>query len=121
MYRILQKSSALLPRVAQIQGSHHAVLEVLVTGELRERDHQDSLQHILIEAQAPFVLAPLRMTHSKTEPPKQAHVRLPLMILVQLILQDLPQDLIPDQPNQNQEQFNSCKCRFGKVPSLTSL
>ena len=102
MYRILQKSSALLPHVAQIQGSHHAVLEVLVTGELRERDLQDSLQHILIEAQALFVLAPLRMT----EPPKQAHVRLPLMILVQLILQDLPQDPIQDQPNQILEQFD---------------
>ena len=121
MYRILQKSSALLPRVAQIQGSHHAVLEVLVTGELRERDHQDSLQHILIEAQVLCVLALLRMTHSKTEPPKQAHVRLPLMILVQLILQDLPQDPIQDQPNQILEQFDSCKCRFGKVPSPKSL
>ena len=121
MYRILQKSSALLPRVAQSQGSHHAVLEVPVTGGLKERDHQDSVQHILIEAQAFFVLALLRMTRSKIEPPKQAHVRLPLMILVQLILQDLPQDPIQDQPNQILERFDSCKCRFGKVPSQRSL
>ena len=116
MYRILQKSSALLPRVAQIQGSHPAVLEVLMTGERRERDHQDSSQHILIEAQVLCVLALLRMT----EPPKQAHILLPLMILVQLILQDLPQDPIPDLPNQILERFNSCKCRFGKVPSPRS-
>ena len=117
MYRILQKSSTLLPHVAQIKESHHAVLEAPVTEFPRERDHQDLLQHILIEVLALFVPVLLRMT----EPHQQAHVRLPLMILVQLILQDLPQDPIQDQPNQILEQFDSCKCRFGKVPSQRNL